>query len=112
MENRQLLVTMRDGSVWAVDVEHIAWNRTEYYHRDTGQDLDEAKEETEVMFRDDYEIVDWATNEMNWSDVAEHAVMVQPAPPLTEADFQEGWVNGEHRVVTQEAAQRQPEATP
>lgn len=50
---------------------------------------------------EDYcEIIDWASNNMNWNDVKDHAVKVS----VKEVDFQEGWVNGEKEVITKEAS--------
>jgi hypothetical protein len=44
---------------------------------------------------DDYEIEDWAANNMNWVDVQAIAVKVS----IKEVNFQEGWVNGEKEVI-------------
>lgn len=43
---------------------------------------------------DDYEIHDWASNNMNWDEVKAHAIQVKAA----DVDFQEGWVNGEYSI--------------
>jgi len=42
---------------------------------------------------------DWSSGNMNWEDVVKHAIKVIDRPPLSAAEFQEGWVNGEKRVV-------------
>ena len=93
-----LEITMPDGSVWGVPVDVIARNRAENYAGEFGDDVGRSlAEDTGPLFdEDDYEIQDWAANNMNWDDVAAHATKLRepPAP-----DYQEGWVNGEKRVV-------------
>ncbi|QMN68085.1 hypothetical protein HVW65_14420 [Citrobacter freundii] len=98
---KELHITMPDGSVWAVPVQLIATNRAEYYSREFGGDFNRSlAEDTLPLFRsDDFEIEDWAANNMNWSDVQHAAKCVS----LGDVDFQEGWVNGDKEV--KEAAQ-------
>lgn len=92
-----LVTTMPDGSEWAVPVEVIARNRAREYADEFGGDIERSlSEDTVPMFSDDdYEITDWAQNNMNWSDVERFAVCVKEAAK----DFQEGWVNGDKEVV-------------
>lgn len=100
---KMLRVTMPDGSRWDVPVDVIARNRAAYYaDRLHGGDIEKSlTEDTLPLFEsDDYEIEDWAANNMDWSDVQAHARMVEPA---ADADYQEGWVNGEKEVVEVDA---------
>lgn len=94
-----LEVTMPDNSVWVVPVEIIARNRAEHYAHEFGGDVERSiAEDTMPLFRsDDYEIQDWAANNMNWDDVQYAAWRKVDAPPTV--DYQEGWVNGQKRVV-------------
>jgi hypothetical protein len=97
-------VTMGDGSVWEVPAESIATNRARYYaERDTGTtsgtEFDEAFD-NELAVQDGEDIIDWAQNNTNWSDVQGEARMVKPP---NETDFQDGWVNGDMRIVEREA---------
>ena len=96
-----LKITQRDGSVWGVPVSVIAVNRAQNYKDEFGGDVERSlKEDTSVLFAEDnYEIKDWAANNMNWDEVAPHAVKLSDAPPLTEDDFQEAWVNGEKELA-------------
>lgn len=93
---KELHITMPDGSVWVVPVQLIATNRAEYYAREFGGDFNRSlAEDTLPLFRsDDFEIEDWAANNMNWSDVQHAAKCVSPG----DVDFQEGWVNGDKEV--------------
>jgi hypothetical protein len=95
-----LETTMPDGSIWRVPVEVIARDRATHYAREFGGDIERSlQEDTIPLFEtDDYEIEDWAANNMLWEDVQQHAYRVaDPTPP--EINYQEGWTNGEKRVV-------------
>lgn len=94
-----LVVTMPDNSRWAVPVAIIARNRAQYYAPRFGGDVSRSlKEDTRPLFDgDDFEVNDWAGNNMNWSDVQSHAVKLANDEPI---DFQDGWVNGEKDVVS------------
>lgn len=94
---KSLHVTMPDGSVWSVPVIVIAKHRATSYASEYGNEISRSlSEDTIPLFEDDeYEIKDWAANNMNWSDVMERATVVTPAS----VDYQEGWVNGDKKVV-------------
>ncbi len=94
------VVTMVDGSEWGVPVDVIARSRADYYKDEVGGDLQRSlDEDTYPLFEsDESEIHDWASNNMNWSDVRSYAWKIKDRKPLTERDFQEAWVNGEHEV--------------
>jgi hypothetical protein len=87
-------VEMEDGSKWDVPVQVIADSRDEHYASD--------KEDTVGFIRSgqlaEYEIRDWAGNNMNWSDVKEYAELA-PCRADWSLDFQEGWCNGEKEIV-------------
>jgi hypothetical protein len=42
------------------------------------------------------ELKDWASRDMDWSDVEAHARMVLKPPS---SDYQEGWINGDKIIV-------------
>jgi hypothetical protein len=94
--NRVLTVAMRDGSVWAVPVSVIAEERARAYASEFEGDLERSlAEDTLPLFRDsEYEIKDWAVNNMNWSDVAHAAYLLRPPAPLTNSDKQYAWNSG------------------
>ncbi len=89
--NKVYVVEMEDGSKWGVRVSDIAAYRANYYAKKTGEDFAKLLQETAALFEDDYEIEDWAANNMNWTDVEDVAECVQ----FPIVDMQEGWVNGE-----------------
>lgn len=96
--SKYLRITMTDGSKWEVPVRVIAKHRAEHYKHEFGNDLQRSlDEDTMPLFiADDFEIEDWAANNMDWNDVSFFARKVkEPDPPY----FDEGWRNGEKEVV-------------
>lgn len=90
--NKVYVVEMEDGSKWGIPVGDIAAYRANYYSRKNGTDFATLLQETVALFNgDEYEIEDWAANNMNWVDVEDVVECVQ----FAEVDMQEGWVNGE-----------------
>lgn len=89
---------MPNGSVWSVPVRVIAENRAQHYADEFGGNPVLAMaEDTLPLFEDnESEISDWARNNMDWCDVSAHSDFVADA---TECDFQEGWMNGEVKIV-------------
>jgi len=85
---------MPDGSEWEVPASVVADNRAHYYaDRDEDTTYDE---EFEFAMSDSSEIKDWASNNMEWNDVKEHAKQVIPPE---KPDFREGWLNGKKEIV-------------
>ena len=96
---KEFVVTMPDGSRWAVPVAVIALDRAKYYADIdfNGDQVKSIQEDTGPLFEGDHEeISEWASNNMNWDDVLQYAVrLASPPPPC---DFQEGWVTGEWKI--------------
>lgn len=86
-------VEMEDGSKWDVPVQVIADSRDENYQDD--------EEDTIGSIRngglDEFEITDWAGNNMYWSDVKDYAVRAEVKPK--KINWEEGWSNGEKEIV-------------
>jgi hypothetical protein len=98
-----LRVTMPDGSQYDVPAYLIASNRATYYAEcDTGET---SGPEFDKIFKIEFdyamachdEIVDWAANNMNWSNVSGDSERV--GGTLSPEDFQEGWLNGDKEIV-------------
>jgi hypothetical protein len=89
----ELRVTMPDESVWAVPAHIIADSYANYYTAADGDEYDDlyrfVMEQTDVL-------TDWASGDMNWSDVKAQARMVDGPDPV---DYEEGWANGYQEVV-------------
>lgn len=88
---KRYLIGMPDGSKWSVPIATIALHRAESYKEEFGDDLARSlKEDTVPLFSgEEYEIKDWAANNMNWCDV-EHDAEQDEAPAVT-LDLDEGW---------------------
>ena len=88
---------MEDGSIYEVPVLFIAMDRARYYAKIDDVELNESlNNDTIPLFLDDeYEIADWAKNNMDWDDVKNVAKQVKGP---SNVDFQEGWVNGEYAI--------------
>jgi hypothetical protein len=91
-----LHVTFSDGSRYAIPVIEIARNRAaEYADEFDGDEERSLNEDTIPLFAEDpYEIKDWASNNMNWEDVEEFAVLIGKNP----IDFEEEWGNAKKEV--------------
>ena len=91
---KYMTVIVSDGSTWGVPVEMIARDRAANYADEFDGDIERSlSEDTLPLFEDDdYQIQDWAVNNMNWSDFDGHQVKIADAPA---PDFQEAWIDGD-----------------
>lgn len=96
--DKKIFLDMPDGLTYAVPVEVIARDRAEHYKNEFNDDLGESlREDTIPLFLDDdYEITDWARNNMNWSDVKDKAITLKKK--IDSDAYQEVWVNGEMKI--------------
>lgn len=94
---KMLTCVMADGTKWGVPVEIIALNRaTHYAHEFDGDVARSLAEDTMPLFdSDDFEIEDWAVNNMNWSDFNGHQVKLQDAVAI---DFENDWLYGAKEI--------------
>lgn len=97
---KYLRVTMPDGSKWDVPVHIIADSRAKYYaeldSKREGKNFDSVyKDEYEYTLNNNGELLDWSSNNMNWSDVESKAVKVFD----TIVNFQDGWINGDKEII-------------
>jgi hypothetical protein len=94
-------VTMPDGARYDVPVGFVAAHIAAEFAAEKGpKGTPEYDSEFELIeaetLQDNDQLLDWAANNMNWSDVADIAIQVESPP---EIDYQDGWVNGEKEVV-------------
>lgn len=93
---KYLVVTMPDNTRWRIPARFIAEHRAAYYAKHDG-DLSIIDDEVAYCLDDDYEIKDWAANNLNWSDVE---AVAEKLPSLEfECDYQRAWVNADKKVV-------------
>lgn len=85
----KLIVTMPNGEKWEIPTNIIVRNRA----KTRKEDIAESK-----SYFDSYpdELIDWATNNMNWKDVENYATRVGNPDDV---DYDEGWINGEKELI-------------
>jgi len=89
----EIHVEMPDGTVWAVPANIVADDAAKYYSERNGGTFEQ---ERKVTLEDDDELLDWASNNMDWSDVEKHAHCILSVEP--DVDYQDGWINGNKTV--------------
>lgn len=87
------------AGTFAIPVDVIARDRATHYaplEFDGNVERSLAEDTMPLFEADPFEVRDWASNNMNWSDVAMVAFKLAP-PELP--DMQEAWNNGEKDVI-------------
>ena len=94
---RYLKVKFSNGDIFTIPARVIAENRAEYYSSIDGYDKDSNEWEAEIQYalHDNYEIYDWAGNNMNWSDLEPYAKKIE------ESDFnhEDNWGDAEKEYM-------------
>jgi len=106
---KYLYVEMPNGEWWKLPCAIIASDRAMYfskrYAEKNGLNFEEQqkvyKTEYKYTMNDEYEIFDWASNNMNWTDVKDFAICVGSSP-LNQREFQKGWINGNKKIINEE----------
>lgn len=100
--NKYLRIIFSDGSIYDIAALIIADHRAKYYVEHDMKEPDNElsaqeiyKEELNNALEDDFEIEDWAKNNMDWKDVEAYAHRVS----TKEIDFNEEWSNCECEVI-------------
>lgn len=94
LKHKHMTITLENGEVWGVPVAMIASNRAAHYAKEFDGNVERSlAEDTIPLFNSsDYDIHDWAVNNMNWSDFTGHQVKLKNGQGI---DFQEAWMNAE-----------------
>ena len=90
---KYLVVEMSDKTQWAIPAILIAKNRAKHYKH---EHENAYAEEVEYAMSDEYEITDWAANNMDWEDVWRHAIRLKTSPP--EVNYHKDWINAPKSV--------------
>lgn len=93
---KYLVVTMPDHSRWRIPVQFIAEHRARFYV-EHDRDLTIFDDEVAFCLSDEYELKDWASNNMNWSDVIAVADRIPDEP--VECDYERAWVNAGKEIL-------------
>lgn len=100
---KQLRIVFSNGQIYEIPALLIASSRATYYAGvDCGKDKtlkfeDVFKKELKYSIEDDGELLDWASNNMNWSDVEAMAKLVGDQDRVV--DYQDEWINSESREI-------------
>ena len=99
---QKYLVVDLGGDTFRVPVKIIAESRAAYYAKvdaDAGEGTfeDRYKEELEYSLSDNSELLDWASNNMNWSDLSGYAVKMRK--DKRPADLQKEWTNADKEII-------------
>jgi hypothetical protein len=73
-------IRFSNGEVYEIPADFIASERTNYYATEVDgftKDSAEWFEEYEFSLNNNYELEDWLTNNMNWSDIKDQAVLIK-----------------------------------
>lgn len=94
-----VIVTMPDGSAWAIPLPVIIESRAEYLHEakpDEFPTIAEARAEAAAEMDDDAAAIDWLENNMDWSDVEGRAWRVREPAAV---DYADGLANGAKSIA-------------
>lgn len=93
---KYLRVSMPDRSKWDVPCSIIAKSYAEYYDE---RDADTTyQEEFDFVIKDNYELMDWASNNMDWEDVEGWAIKVEESEDRNPI-YRKGWINGHKEIL-------------
>lgn len=69
---KSIIITFDNGEIYEVPVEIVAKSRTNYYAEIDGfeEGSEDYKREYDYSISDSYELKDWITSNMNWSDLS------------------------------------------
>lgn len=97
MKDKCLKVRFSNGDLFAVPARVIAENRANYYAELDGYELNSNEWEAEVLtaLNDEYEIEDWAGNNMNWDELSPYAVKIN----IEEFDYDEEWPDADIELI-------------
>ena len=97
LSNKYLRVTFNGGETYDVPLMVVARDRADWEADDHGGSAERALAEYVVplFLANPGEAIEWAACDMNWSDLAPHAVRVAPAVP----DYEDEWPDSLKRIV-------------
>jgi hypothetical protein len=96
-----LVFSPGDGSIWHIPAKYVAEHRAKHFAaidslQTCGDEFNKAfKPEVEYALANPDELIDWAQNSMDWTDVFGVVARMIEEPIY---DYQEDWVNGQMEV--------------
>lgn len=107
LRNKYIRMTRTDGVVFDIPVNIIAYHRAQYYAHEFDGYVSRslAKDTVPLFLDDDYNILDWAENNMDWEDVKEFARRI-PKAFISQMDIaidkQKEWIESTKEIVEYE----------
>lgn len=92
MTYKSIIIQFSNGERYAVPVDIIQENRWHYYAERDDISIEECRIQEAWYMQDDFELIDWVKNNMNWSDLEEHATIVDSPAFDYDATFGEAEV--------------------
>jgi hypothetical protein len=89
---KYVVVTFSNGDVYRIPASVIADSRASSYAVLSAMKYDEEYEHT---LNDNVELIDWAENNMDWSDVESVAELVMS----NDVNFEDEWRNADKEIV-------------
>lgn len=97
---KYLRVQMSDYSLWDIPLEEIARIRAKRRLSDTHRDYESLFDSSMTYFESYPSLaVEWAEENLDWSDIKKCAVMVKPPNPQDNRWFEIGWMQGAKEIV-------------
>lgn len=97
IKKSKIRVKFSDNSEWEIPVEVIARDRATHYCSVDQCPFNNSLQETWELFADDnFEIIDWACNNMNWRHVEKSARLVESE---YQVDFESEWCDAHKEIV-------------
>lgn len=107
VQNAYVLVTWQDGRTrYAVPVSVIARDRAENYKDEFGDDVERSlAEDTYPLFAEsEYDITDWACNNMNWEDFGDSPIRLPDI--VSDSTAADEWGEAEKDLISVEEFQK------
>ena len=92
---KALIVHFEGGNSFSIPAEFVANNRANYYYQ--VDPTTNYTEEMEYALADEFELVEWAQNNLDWVDVEDVAFPYWPEQ--IDESYAVQWVNAEMEVI-------------
>jgi len=96
-----LKVRFPNGDMFKIPARVIAENRADYYADLDGYEKESNEWEAEVQnaLNEEFEIYDWAGNNMDWEDLVPYAKRIED---LTDMDYSEEWPDADLEICKED----------
>ncbi len=94
--SKTIIITFNNGEIYEVPADIVAQSRAEYYSQIDGVEYgsDEYQKEYQYSYSDNYELLDWINNNMNWSDISKFAKRID----LVNYDYEKNFINADKKI--------------